>query len=437
MTDYNAVKHYYIIGGGTMVDIAPHLSLCAPAFGKIAKQIAHYLQLNKQFSGLNNIHLVYTQMADANQSFLENNSHVAALFKEANISKIRTNNDLESFIDVLVSREDTKCIILTSAVVDFAVDSIWENPDNIWISQGPSSKRLSSSVEYGITLCPTQKIIKLIRRNRKDIFLVGFKTTVNETRQVQYEKGLKLLKEASCNLVVTNDLKTKNNFIITPEEAIYAETTDRDRLAEILSKMIYYRSQLTFTKSTVVNGFPIPWNSNLIPSSLSTIVNHLITRKAYKPFLGKTVGHFACKLNSTTFLTSIRKTNFNDIDKNGLVLVTTDSPDSVIAFGAKPSVGGQSQRIIFQQHPDLDCIVHAHVPRKANSLVPIVSQFEYECGSHECGQNTSNGLKQFDNNIWAVMLDKHGPNIVFPKNIEPQLVIDFIEANFDLEGKTE
>lgn len=39
--------------------------------------------------------------------------------------------------------------------------------------------------------------------------------------------------------------------------------------------------------------------------------------------------------------------------------------------------------------------------------------------------------------IKAVMLDRHGPNVVFPKNIDPAKVIAFIEANFDLAGRTD
>ena len=34
------------------------------------------------------------------------------------------------------------------------------------------------------------------------------------------------------------------------------------------------------------------------------------------------------------------------------------------------------------------------------------------------------------------MLDNHGPNIVFHHSIDPQEVIDFIDANFDLSNKT-
>lgn len=34
------------------------------------------------------------------------------------------------------------------------------------------------------------------------------------------------------------------------------------------------------------------------------------------------------------------------------------------------------------------------------------------------------------------MLDNHGPNIVFNRNVDPQEVINFIERNFDLTKKT-
>jgi len=134
-------------------------------------------------------------------------------------------------------------------------------------------------------------------------------------------------------------------------------------------------------------------------------------------------------------LTSIRKTNLNAIDTICLVKIRTDGPDNVLAFGYKPSVGGQSQRIVFENHPEYDCIVHFHCPIKEGSQVPTVSQREYECGSHQCGNNTSNGLKRFGN-LSAVYLDQHGPNIVFNRSINPGEVTRFIVNNFDLSEKT-
>ena len=63
------------------------------------------------------------------------------------------------------------------------------------------------------------------------------------------------------------------------------------------------------------------------------------------------------------------------------------------------------------------------------------------CGSHECGQNTAQGLTEYtlDNNqkVYAVHLAHHGPNIVFNSNIDPQLVINFINKYWDLSRKTD
>jgi len=228
-------------------------------------------------------------------------------------------------------------------------------------------------------------------------------------------------------------------MIVTPEEARYHEDiyNDRTPIIENLVEMAKLRSHLTFTRSTVVDGEPVSWDSELVPESLRKVVNFCIENNAYKPINGVTTGHFACKLDDQTFLTSMRRTNFNNIARNGLVKIKTDGPDTVLAYGAKPSVGGQSQRIIFNDHPEHDCIVHFHCPLKESSNhIPTASQREFECGSHECGTNTSSHLMKVGN-LSVVFLDKHGPNIVFNRSIDPQEVINFIAANFDLSKKTD
>jgi hypothetical protein len=81
--------------------------------------------------------------------------------------------------------------------------------------------------------------------------------------------------------------------------------------------------------------------------------------------------------------------------------------------------------------------VHFHCPLLENprDIIQVMSQKEYECGSHQCGENTANGLS-VHGNLYAVMLDNHGPNIVFNNDIDPKEVIDFISANFDLSAST-
>ena len=401
------MKKIIIIGGGTFSHIRNHLALAAPAFGTTAKEINKICgeKIPKMETSL-----ILTQMAGGSSS-------------------LNTNEDIKQLVEKLKNDLDVKIVFFNVAMCDFS-GKIGD------IESGKYSQRLKTSEGKNfIDITPLDKVIKSIRDGRKDILLVGFKTTCGATEDEQYVAGLNLLKKNSCNLVLANDTKTRINMIITPEEARYCVTSDRQKALEELVEMANLRSQLSFTRSTVVSGELISWNSPLIPSSLRTVVNYCINQNAYKPFNGATVGHFATKVSEKEFLTSVRKSNFNDLEKNGLVRVTIDGNDTVTAYGAKPSVGGQSQRIIFSEHNDYDCIVHFHCPIKEGSLIPVVSQKEYECGSHECGKNTSDGLKRFGN-LSAVMLDNHGPNIVFHHSIDPQEVIDFIEDNFNLSSKT-
>ena len=407
------MKKVLIIGGGTIFHVRPHLALAAPAYGETASKL---YQLCKQDMPEMQIDLQLTRMAGGSKS-LETSDDVANLLKNATA-------DLE-----------TKIIFMNAAMVDFSGNILVKNL--LQSESGKDQPRLTTQDGNQLMeLIPQEKIIKSIRtKNRKDIFLVGFKTTAGATPEEQYVAGLRLCKEASCNLVLANDIHTRLNMVITPEEAKYHVTTDRNEALQGLVGMTKLRSQLTFTRSTVVAGDPIPWNSEQVPQSLRAVVDYCINGNAYKPFNGATVGHFAAKIGDKTFLTSRRKTDFNKLRELGLVKIETDGPDSVIAYGSKPSVGGQSQRIVFEDHKDYDCIVHFHCPKKQSSAVPTISQREYECGSHECGRNTSKGLKKFGN-LSAVYLDHHGPNIVFNRGIDPQEVISFIEQNFDLTEKT-
>jgi hypothetical protein len=411
----NQKKDIYVLGGGTFSHVRNHLALAAPAFGTTARQIRNLCE--QQFDDKMDVSLILTKMADSKSALI-------------------TNEDVAEVVGKLKSDFNTKIIFFNVALCDYNGTVV--ETETGYMESGKYANRLKTADGQQIMwLSPADKVIKSIRDGRKDIFLVAFKTTCGATEDEQYLAGLNLLKKNSCNLVLANDTKTRVNMIITPEEARYSVTTDRLEALIQLVKMTYYRSHLSFTRSTVVEGTPVSWNDERVYPTLREVVDYCIAKNAYKPFNGATVGHFAVKIGEKEFLTSIRKSNFNDLAKNGLVRVVVDGDDTVIAYGAKPSVGGQSQRIIFSEHNDYDCIVHFHCPIKPGSKVPVVSQFEYECGSHQCGQNTSNGLKRFDKyELSAVMLDNHGPNIVFHHSVDPKKVIQFIEENFDLSGKT-
>ena len=425
-------KIVHVIGGGTRFYIDSHLYLGSKALGNTARAIAELCGRRPEMD----VKLHLTAMAEPFTAVPEEELMPGcAMSSTTEKNPLDTNADLSKLVAKLVEDNTTKIVFFNAAVVDFEGQVQDAEKSDKYAPRLSTSAPDGSARGYLMHLSPSEKIVRSVRAERKDIFLVAFKQTSGATPEEQYRQGLNMLKAASANLVLANDSKSRLNMIIVPEEATYHVTTDRARALDALVEMAYLRSHLTFTRSTVVAGEPVPWESELVPAALRAVVDHCIERGAYKKFRGVTAGHFAVKVDDTTFLTSRRKTDFNDMRRVGLVKVKTDGPDSVIAYGSKPSVGGQSQRIVFTEHEEADCIVHFHCPKKVNAVVPTVSQREYECGSHECGRNTSRGLKRFGN-LLAVYLDEHGPNIVFSKSIDPAEVILFIEANFVLEGKT-
>lgn len=513
MSEQPKARRCYVITGGTYVHVAPHFSLCAPAFGQVGEDVARELKrlfktprqraLDESNASLDSgsrldesaeqvaVRVLRTTMAGGKS---EQTTEIKELYRAAGIKFLETNDDLKKLLAHLVTLPETKIIVLAAAVCDWEPFVLSDSPKEfdeaakfyedfvIDVSGSPEPQggtfgvhamqlenaypefelgkgmpRLQTSTGNKLLgLRPADKLVKLVRSTRKDIFLVGFKATAGESEQAQYISGLGLLKGASCNLVFANDVREHRNMVITPEEAKYHVTKDRGEAIRGLCEMIVARSSLTFTRSTVVEGESVPWDSPLIPESLRAVVNHLIARGAYKPFQGKTVGHFAARSpQDGVIYTSRRKSNFNHLSDDGLLQVEAVGPDEVVAYGGKPSVGGQSQRIIFSEHPDVDCIVHAHVPLREGAYYglsyamprpPVRSQREFECGSHECGRNTSEGLRDMVNppgSMWrctpiikAVHLDEHGPNICFSRTADPREVIAFIETFWDLELKT-
>jgi hypothetical protein len=407
----------HILGGGTFFHIRPHFSICAPAFGSTATWLATRFEADVLQGSELYPQLHFTRMANPR-------------------CRMETNADVAERLDgIIKGGPNCKIVIMSVALCDW--EAVEKQGDVFRTGKNQPRLKTSEHALLQLGFVPAAKLIGRIRKTRKDIFLVGCKTTTGATPDEQFTAGLHLLKEASANLILANDLHTRQNMIVTPEEARYtaADPSNREATLELLYQMIKSRSNLTFTRSTVKEAPLIAWDDCSIPSSLRTVVDHCIKRGAYKPFRGSTVGHFAVKVDNSTFITSIRKSNFNELANTGMVLVESTGPDHVIAYGAKPSVGGQSQRIIFKAHPGYDCIVHFHCPLKTDRHVNTREQIHYECGSHECGQNASDGLEPYGD-LKAVMLDKHGPNIVFKRDIDPNVVIDFIETNWDLEGST-
>lgn len=469
------IKKIYIISGGTFVDVAPHFSLAARAFGQVGVDLEREF-LSQADSKSYLVVPVFTTMASGQWAKFERSlyNEVQSLFEDAGMrGGIVTNDDLLKFVLHLKTLADTKIIVMAAAVCDWAPKLLLEDELHQYDGHEVTYSHASERKDFGrktprlrtrlangkpnksqLWLEPSTKIISEIRAGenpRKDIFVVGFKTTASFSQDEQYLAALGMMKENSINLVLANDIDTRCNLIVTPEEARYPALIQdpaapwlRQHVLTFLARMALSRSEGKFTRSTVVGGEEdlVPWKDERIPENLRKVVDWCLANGAYKPVTTKggkkTVGHFAVKLSDGQFLTSLRKTDFNtDLAARGLVRIETVGDSQVIAHGARPSVGGQSQRAVFRENPDTDCIVHFHCPTKeqAEDNVNVVQQWPNECGSHQCGEATAAGLRQHGA-LRAVMLDNHGPNIVFSKDVPADEVIRFIQKNFDLTRKT-
>lgn len=397
-----------IVGGGTVSHVRNHLALCAPAYGTTARRL-----LGLCHAAGREAELILTRMADPTSAY-------------------ETNDDLAELVQDIVEDPAARIVFWNPAICDF-------NGQVGDVTSGPKAQRLKTAQgEVDMHLLPADKLVSAFRATRKDLFLVAFKTTTGATPDEQYRAGLALLKSNSANLVLANDTVTGLNMVVAPEETRYHQTLDREEALAGLVDMALLRSANTFTRSKVVSDVGVSWQDPEIPDNLRAVVEHCIAKGAYKPFQGKTVGHFAVRGKDGTIITSRRKSNFNELPTTGMVRIRPVGNDVVEAYGGKPSVGGMSQKIIFEEHPQAHNIVHFHCPPRPElaARLSVRDQRPNECGSHQCGQNTSSGLAEVEPGIYAVMLDNHGPNIVYGKDVPAERVINFIDRHFDLAAKT-
>ena len=283
MTSIPENKRIAIIGGGTNTYISNHLALSAPAYGSTAKKLANKFRANSENEMQVDLYLTkMAQQAPGNPD---------------------TPEEVEALVDKLIADPNTRVIVFNVAMVDYKPEQLLEEKsdwESVWNQPfknkfGKYEGRLSTSEhpEILLEMYVADKIIQKIRKERKDILLVGFKTTCGSTKEEQFHKGLKLCKDSSANIVFVNDvdknrinnlnnlLKEKenlesilplqhsisinlstiekeiqalqNNGLVTPEESSYWYDT-RNEALDGLVQMVLDRSYLHFTRSTVVDS---------------------------------------------------------------------------------------------------------------------------------------------------------------------------------------
>jgi hypothetical protein len=444
-------KKIYIFCGGTINKVAPHFALCAPAYGSVGVDMYRHLVDQDEYEVI----LMPTAMAFSSFMSYEGiglQLKYAEVCKKAGVNWIESNDDLRKVVDYLKKEESTRCIVMASAVTDFVADSVdFVDPDPyinkiLWSeisADGYFKKRFDSSLHVSLHLASDEKIIDSIRSERKDIFLVSFKATADIPFSETYQKGLAQLKRTSSNLVFANDIIRKENMVITPEEYPY-KYDDRGEAIEGLCEMILNRLNLTFNRTTLIDGVkadPLKLDEeDLIPENFIPVLGGLIKYGAFKEFKGRTAGHFGCVVKDKPYqrISSVRKVNHNNVLSEGMSKIFIASDGDIAVMGGKASVGEHTQQMIYNELGDkVHSIIHFHCPPSEDfsDSIPVKKQAAFECGSNECGINTVSGMKEIFDGVWVVHLENHGPNIAFYKYVDPEDVINFIKTNWDLSKK--
>lgn len=248
------LKKIYIVSGGTFVDVSPHFSLAARAFGQVGENLCAAFAL-QDLIGFRVIPL-FTAMAGEQWMGLSMGDAITSrqVLLDAGLARgIVTNDDLLTLVTYLKTLPDTKAIIMAAAVCD------WVPTDLTQLSQaapltkpkdfGRKAKRLKTRLPNGdenvisLELAPSKKIVGTIRAPgpecREDIVVVGFKTTAGSTEEGQVSVALRMLKENNLSLVVANDINTHVNLLITPEGLNRPEiSTDRFSVLRELAKKV-------------------------------------------------------------------------------------------------------------------------------------------------------------------------------------------------------
>lgn len=194
-----------ILGGGTYYDVAPHFSLCTRAFGSTAMSL-HKLIANKNMP----VELILTKMADSRSTLV-------------------TNIDIDNYTDKLLNNKSIKVIIFNVAMCDFTGR----------INGQYSYERLSSKQEYQLSLLPdTNKVLSKIKKVRPDILVVGFKTTYYSCPNDQIQKALEQINVSGGDLVLANDIGTRNNVLLSASQVISG--LREDLLLKIIEEVINY-----------------------------------------------------------------------------------------------------------------------------------------------------------------------------------------------------
>lgn len=281
-----------------------------------------------------------------------------AMSSRLTVDRSKDFHDYREKLLKLVSDPDTDVAVLTMAASDYGPEKV-------------EGKISSSQKELTLKLTPLPKIISELKKSRKDIFLVGFKFLIDVPPDQLIETAYKSMLRDGQDLAVANvgrsgmRLGDMQTFIITIERGIVPVT--REELPLKLLKMIEERFSRSYyrTQQTVLPELPLAPG---VAAEFNADVKRLSQLALFDSYLAgdrREFGFVAKRCPEGTLITG-RGSSKSQADTSDLSLVTgldeTQRVIQVSSTGKKASLNANIAHLIFSRRPEIDYIVHAHIP---------------------------------------------------------------------------
>lgn len=134
-------------------------------------------------------------------------------------------DDLKNMLKQELSCRNYDAVIHSAAVSDYRPKRLLAH------------KVVSGIKNLKINLVPAQKLIDLIRRLNKDLFLVGFKFEPDTSKARLFREARRLINRSTCGLVVANTIKGgRYSAYLVRSDKVQGPLNTKEKLAEQLIK---------------------------------------------------------------------------------------------------------------------------------------------------------------------------------------------------------
>jgi len=272
---------------------------------------------------------------------------------------IETFEEYFETVQRLLTRGSPDAIVLAAAVGDYG-------------GSGQQGKISSDEEMLYLELPKNPKVISLVKEWNPKIFQVGFKllsrtSNLDNLIDVAYQHGIKNHSNLTvANTLIDGDFKRRATVFITPEKGLIPVSLPE--LAPRLVKIVNQRvsRQHYSTRVNTKSDYPTTLSGEI--GTFQDHVRKLWGLNLFEPYFDgsdKQFGFVATRVPSGGFLITSRGSNKRDMPLEDIVYVPQVDFDSrtvyVNSLGKKASLNANVAAKIFQERPDVNVILHAHV----------------------------------------------------------------------------